>query len=201
MKSVLSVMGLAALLAIAGCEGEVTSAPAADASAPAPPAPAAPGSGGPATATAPATAGAAAAPTAAPAATGAAAPVASAPGAADPAAMPAAAPGATTEAQPGVGTKGQNYGGPGIVTTPVETYFRTLDRIAFEVQIPNAMKLYKAEHNDKGPKTHEEYMAVIIKENGVQLPELPPGEQYVYDPMTEKLMISHPPKQPEAPAP
>ncbi|REK09400.1 MAG: hypothetical protein DWQ37_18340 [Planctomycetota bacterium] len=93
-----------------------------------------------------------------------------------------------------MGTKGQDYGGPGIVTTPVETYFRTLDRLAFEVQIPNAMKIYKAGHDNKGPATHEEFMNVIIKENGVQLPELPQGEEYFYDPATEKLMIRHPAK-------
>jgi len=89
----------------------------------------------------------------------------------------------------GVGAKGQNYGGPGFVTTPVEAYFRTGERIAFEVQIPKAMQLYKAEHNNKGPKTHEEYMNIIIKENGVQLPELPAGEEYLYDPKTEQLMV------------
>ncbi len=94
-----------------------------------------------------------------------------------------------TAAGVGVGAKGQNYGGPGFVTTPVEAYFRTGERIAFEVQIPKAMQLYKAEHNNKGPQTHEEYMNIIIKENGVQLPELPAGEEYLYDPKTEQLMV------------
>ena len=89
----------------------------------------------------------------------------------------------------GVGKKGQNYGGPGIVTTPIEAYFRAEERIAFEAQIPKAMQLYKAEHDNKGPKTHEEYMNIIIKENGVQLPELPAGEEYLYDPKTEQLMV------------
>jgi hypothetical protein len=109
--------------------------------------------------------------------------------------VPAAAPGSTDEvAQVGVGAKGQNYGGPGLVTTPIEAYFRAEERIAFEVQIPKAMQLYKAEHNDKGPKTQEEYMNIIIKENGVQLPELPEGEEYFYDPATEQLMVRHPKK-------
>jgi hypothetical protein len=110
-------------------------------------------------------------------------------------AAPGAAPGSTDEvAQVGVGAKGQNYGGPGLVTTPIEAYFRAEERIAFEVQIPKAMQLYKAEHNDKGPKTQEEYMNIIIKENGVQLPELPEGEEYFYDPATEQLMVRHPKK-------
>ena len=81
------------------------------------------------------------------------------------------------------------YGGPGFVTTPVEVYFRTGDRIAFEVHIPKNMELYKAQHDNKGPKTHEEFMQVIIKEGGVDLPELPADEAYLYDPQTEQLMI------------
>jgi hypothetical protein len=129
-------------------------------------------------------------------------PAAQTPAAAPAENMPAAAPGepsapegaATndTVAGVGVGKKGQNYGGPGIVTTPVEAYFRAEERIAFEVQIPKAMQLYKAEHNNKGPKTHEEYMNIIIKENGVQLPELPAGEEYLYDPKTEQLLVKRP---------
>jgi hypothetical protein len=104
-------------------------------------------------------------------------------------AAPAGAASDETVAGVGVGKKGQNYGGPGFVTTPVEAYFRAEERIAFEVQIPKAMQLYKAEHNNKGPKTHEEYMNIIIKENGVQLPELPAGEEYLYDPKTEQLLV------------
>jgi len=106
---------------------------------------------------------------------------------------PAAAPAGTTEqAQVGVGKKGRNYGGPGMITTPIEAYFRTGEWIAFEVQIPNAMKLYKASHNNKGPKTHEEFWEVIIKENAVKLPELPEGDEFVYDPATEQLLVRHP---------
>ena len=51
------------------------------------------------------------------------------------------------------------------------------------------MDLYKADHNNKGPKTHEEFMNVIIKEHAVQLPELPPGNVYWYDAKTEQLMV------------
>ncbi|MGD9721618.1 MAG: hypothetical protein AB7O59_05980 [Pirellulales bacterium] len=93
------------------------------------------------------------------------------------------------QAEVGVGVKGKDYGGPGFITTPIQTYFQAQDRIDFEVQIPKAMQLYKAAHNDKGPKTHEEYMQVIIKEHGVKLPELPAGETYWYDAKTEQLMV------------
>jgi hypothetical protein len=110
-------------------------------------------------------------------------------------AMPADAPAQDDElskAQVGVGVKGKDYGGPGFVTTPIETMFTVEERIAFEIQIPNAMKIYKADHDSKGPKTHEEFMDIIIKENGVQLPELPPGNVYWYDANTEELMVRTP---------
>ena len=93
------------------------------------------------------------------------------------------------KAEPGVGVKGKDYGGPGFVTTPIETMFKIEDRIAFEVQIPKAMDLYKADHNNKGPKTHEEFMNVIIKEHAVQLPVLPEGNVYWYDAKAEQLMV------------
>jgi hypothetical protein len=178
-----------ALSMVLGC-GEMPPEPASATSAGAPPpAPAPPGdgSGGNGNHVASTDAAAASAP-AAPEVPAEAAP-------AEDGAAPAAAPGSTDEvAQVGVGAKGQNYGGPGLVTTPIEAYFRAEERIAFEVQIPKAMQLYKAEHNDKGPKTQEEYMNIIIKENGVQLPELPEGEEYFYDPATEQLMVRHPKK-------
>jgi hypothetical protein len=129
---------------------------------------------------------------------------AAAPPAADPNAAPPAASSATTDggdlkkAEVGVGAKGRDYGGPGFITTPVMAKFAIEQRIAFEVQIPNAMKLYKAAHDNKGPKTHEEFMDVIIKENGVQLPDLPTGESYLYVPEIEELMVKEP-KPAEAP--
>jgi hypothetical protein len=100
-----------------------------------------------------------------------------------------------TKAEAGVGVKGKDYGGPGFVTTPIETLFRVEDRIAFEVQIPSAMKLYKADHNNKGPKTHEEFINVIIKEHAVKLPDLPAGSVYWYDAKTEELMVRTPKPQ------
>ena len=92
------------------------------------------------------------------------------------------------KAEVGVGEKG-HYGGQGIVKTPVQVYFRAQERITFNVQIPNAMKLYKAMNNDKGPATHEEFMEKIIKANQVDLPNLPPRERYFYDPQKEELFI------------
>ena len=109
-----------------------------------------------------------------------------------PAAVPAAEGGTSEKAAVGVGAKGRDYGGPGFVTTPIETLFRIEDRVVFEAQIPNNMKIYKAEHNNKGPKDQDEFMQVIIKDGGVTLPELPAGDVYWYDPKTEELLVRHP---------
>jgi hypothetical protein len=126
----------------------------------------------------------------------------------DPAAADPAAPGdaaanppaegavETEEAKVGAGAKGRDYGGPGFVTTPIEALFRADDLIVFETHIPKNMELYKAEHDNKGPKSHEEFMQVIIKDGGVRLPELPEGEEYWYDAKTEKLMVRRPKPQP-----
>ncbi len=34
-------------------------------------------------------------------------------------------------------------------------------------------------------------MQRIIKENMIKLPDLPPGDRYVYDPKREELMVEH----------
>ncbi len=54
---------------------------------------------------------------------------------------------------------------PGFITTPIETLFRIEDRIVFEAQIPNNMKIFKAEHNNKAAlkECREEFMQVIIQ--------------------------------------
>jgi hypothetical protein len=171
-----------ALLMVAGCLGCESNAPATTATqsavaAPPPPQPAAPAENPAPAQPAP--------PAAQPS-------VAVQPGATAPADQAAAGDPANREtAQVGVGKRGRDYE-PGFITTPIAAYFTTGDRIAFEVQIPSAMKLYKAAHNNKGPKTHEEYFDVIIKENAVQLPDLPAGDSYIYDPKTEELMVQHP---------
>jgi hypothetical protein len=120
-------------------------------------------------------------------------PAAEAPGTAPPPAdQPPPEGDALSKAEVGVGVKGKGYGGPGFITTPIETYFTAQDRIDFEIQIPHGMKLYKAAHDNKGPKTHEEFMNVIIKEQGIKLPELPVGSVYWYNAKTEELMVRTP---------
>ncbi len=95
-----------------------------------------------------------------------------------------------TKAEVGVGAKG-HYDGLGVVTTPVSVFFRAQERIAFEIQVPKAMQLFKATEG-RAPKSNEEFMQRIIKENMIKLPELNPDERYIYDPKTEQLMVEQP---------
>ena len=86
------------------------------------------------------------------------------------------------KAEPGVGVKR----GGGLYAA--STYFTIRETIIFE-NIEHAMQLYKAEHDNKGPKTHDEFMEKIIKANNIQLPQLQVNERYVYDPQREELMV------------
>ncbi len=104
------------------------------------------------------------------------------------------APGTVREkADVGMGEKGRGYGG-GIITTPVHVYFTAQELIILQ-HIEHAMQLYKGEHDGKPPKTQDEFMDRIIKENNIRLPTLPQGERYVYDPKTGELMIEKPSNQ------
>jgi hypothetical protein len=123
---------------------------------------------------------------------------ASPPPAAQPAATPPAAPAATQQAPAttekkaavGAGKKGRGYG-QGPVATPAASLWAVRERLVFEVQIPQAMSLFKATEG-RAPKDHNEYMDKIIKANNIRLPELPEGDRYRYDPKTEQLMVDSP---------
>lgn len=94
------------------------------------------------------------------------------------------------EAAVGAGEKGREIGS-GIVATPVKTYFTAQEQIAFNVQVPQAMQLFRATH-DRDPQSHDEFMQQIIRANRIELPQLPEGHSYVYDPETATLMVEQP---------
>jgi RNase P/RNase MRP subunit p29 len=95
----------------------------------------------------------------------------------------------------GVGLKGRSLDGyKGAVVTPAKAYFAVREKTVFQIQIPHAMQLFKAE-NGEGPKSHDEFMEKIVKANGIKLPELPPGQIYQYQPDTEELMVIKPAPQ------
>jgi hypothetical protein len=100
------------------------------------------------------------------------------------------------KADVGVGAKGRGYDTNVVsaaVTVPVSTYFASKERVSFQIQIPHAMNLYKAS-TGHAPKTHQEFMEQIIKAGQIPLPELPPGDEYIYDPTTEQLMVKKTPR-------
>ena len=66
--------------------------------------------------------------------------------------------------------------------------YRAKEHIAFDIQIPHALDLFKATEG-RLPKSHEEFMERIIKENQIKLPPLPEGQRYVYDVKQGQLMI------------
>ncbi len=94
----------------------------------------------------------------------------------------------------GVGKRGRGYGA-GPITTPIAAYFSTRQRMAFDIQIPSAMNIYRAQ-NGHFPKSHEEFMEKIIKENSIRLPELSNGKRYVYDPDKAAKISTYDPKDP-----
>lgn len=62
------------------------------------------------------------------------------------------------------------------------------DRI-LDAQIQKTLQLYVAGNDGKFPKTNDEYMEHIIKEGMIQLPALPPGQEYFYDPSDHELKV------------
>jgi hypothetical protein len=84
-----------------------------------------------------------------------------------------------------IGRKGQGYGG-GIITEPLSQYFQIQTRIEF-LNMKSWLKNFWALNNNKSPPTVEEFDKKILKEAGVSLPELSPGQFYVYDPSAKDL--------------
>lgn len=114
------------------------------------------------------------------------------PMASDPPPTPPTPPPPPVKAEAGVGKQGQslkNESGVGrMVAQPAITLFAVKQRVVFEIQIPQAMQLYQAEKGNP-PKTHDEFMTRIIKANNINLPELPAGQVYKYDPEKAELWV------------
>jgi hypothetical protein len=110
---------------------------------------------------------------------------------------PSAQNAARKKAEVGMGRKG--HYSPGIYTTPLSMRWRAEEKIIFEVKIPHALNLYRAAHGHF-PKTQEEFVREILEYNHIDLPELPPGQEYVYDPQKGELQVATTAKpQPGAP--
>jgi hypothetical protein len=89
----------------------------------------------------------------------------------------------------GMGRKGDYR--PGIITTPLSTFWRSQEAVAYKMHVPHALNLYKAT-NGHFPKTQEEFVREILEPNRIKLPELPEGHFYVYDPEKGELQVARP---------
>lgn len=120
-------------------------------------------------------------------------PVAERPAAPVPEAQATSAPSmAPKVAEVGVGASTQNLENQGAIgqaiSTPATAFFRTKERIVFEIQIPKVMGLFQALEG-RLPKSHDEFMQKIIKENQISLPKLPDGQVYLYHPDDGQLWV------------
>jgi len=94
----------------------------------------------------------------------------------------------------GVGSKGRSLDGGSennpatIISGPAAAYFRTKEKIVFEIQVPQAMNLYMAEKG-RNPRNHEEFMRDIVEFNRIPLPKLPTGMVYRYDSEKAELWV------------
>jgi hypothetical protein len=110
----------------------------------------------------------------------------------------------------GVGVKGRSleggseYNPATFVSGPAAAYFRTKEKIVFEIQIPHTLNAFVA-LNGRHPKSHEEYMREIIGTQ-IKLPKLPEGMIYRYHPDSQELWVESekkddPTTRPTSPAP
>lgn len=98
------------------------------------------------------------------------------------------------KAETGVGKQGQGLEQPHInpvIAQPAKSLFAARQRVVFDIQIPQALSLYRAT-NGYLPKSHDEFMRKIISENSIQLPELPAGQRYLWDAEAGELMVERP---------
>lgn len=107
-------------------------------------------------------------------------------------------------AKVGVGVKGNSLDdisdndARNIIAGPAKAFFNTKEKIVFEIQLPQAINLYQAEHG-RFPRSHEEYMDKIVKFNQIKLPELPKKMVYRYHPDTNELWVEAETTAPTAP--
>jgi hypothetical protein len=102
----------------------------------------------------------------------------------------------TVKAGVGVGQKGRSldeYKGKteAIIAQPAISFFAAKEKIAFEIQVPQAIAIFQATEG-RFPKDHDEFMERIVKENNIPLPVLPQGHEYKYDPESHQLMVVRP---------
>ena len=102
--------------------------------------------------------------------------------------MPQQGTGIRTQAQAGVGKRGQKLKDRnGMLTTPAKQIFLAEQKIMF-MKAEQALQAFEV-LNDRYPKSTKEYMDRVIKANYLTLPELPAGDRYEFDTRTHTLMV------------
>lgn len=97
------------------------------------------------------------------------------------------------KAQAGVAAQGRSLDQhEGLLVTPAKAYFAVREKAVFQIQIPHAIQLYKAENPI--PLTFDEFKKNILEPNKIKLPPLPPGHTYEWNPEEEQLMVRRPVK-------
>jgi hypothetical protein len=91
------------------------------------------------------------------------------------------------KAEVGVGVRGDRIESGGIYTTPAKAYFTVRERLTF-LQVEQALQFFRGAEG-RAPQSNDEFMQKVIQANQIQLPELPPGSRYVWDPQKGELMV------------
>jgi len=92
----------------------------------------------------------------------------------------------------GTGKQGRSLdeydtGAQAVIAGPAKAYFAVREKVV-QINIDKAMQFYRGMHGN-APKSHDEFMSQIIESNKIELPPLPTGHKYVYDPEKEELMV------------
>ena len=84
-----------------------------------------------------------------------------------------------------------------IISGPAGQLFQVRQRAIFDIQIPQALQLYKAT-NGRAQRSHDEFVREILQANNLVLPELRAGMVYQFNTEAEELWVY---PEDEVPAP
>jgi hypothetical protein len=73
-----------------------------------------------------------------------------------------------------------------LIAGPAIAFFKTKEKIVFDIQLPQSANLFNAEHG-RNPKSHEEYMEKVVGQ--IKLPTLPDKMVYRYHPESNELWV------------
>lgn len=76
----------------------------------------------------------------------------------------------------------------GYIAVVGNSYVVAMDKIG-EMQVTQAIELYRAENDGNYPKDYKEFMDGVIKHYGITLPQIPYYQEYSYDEKNHKLVV------------